>query len=160
MVLNIRGPHRLLPTPVWCLLRGDGHGMLLWRRFPQNPPQTCCSMTVGCSSRTSRGSLLVVILLLPSDRDGFGCSEQFSPSFHHDVTPSVAAIACLSHSLCGSSSSLSRRVTGKGCCGRCARWCYVSCLMLMIHHERLQVEASAPVPCPVRFSSEAPIRDG
>ena len=34
---------------------------------------TCCSVTFDCSTLTSRGSLVAVILLLLSDPEGFGC---------------------------------------------------------------------------------------
>ena len=49
---------------VWCLLRGDGTACSCGVIFTRILIGTCCSMTV----------LFVVILLLPSDPDGFGCS--------------------------------------------------------------------------------------
>ena len=49
---------------VWCLLRGDGTACSCGVVFTRILIGTCCSMTV----------LFVVILLLPSDPDGFGCS--------------------------------------------------------------------------------------
>ena len=48
----------------------------------------CCSVMLVCSSLTSRGSLFVVILLLPSDRDGLGCSALFSSALPSLITTS------------------------------------------------------------------------
>ena len=127
--------------------------MLQWRRFPQNPPRDVL---------LNDSRLLVPDFTWFSIPTGSGAPNYSRPRC---LPPSrrhlQSCCCCLFESRPARVllQSLSSR-HWCGCSGRCAWWCCVSCLMPRIHRERLKVEASAPALCPVRLSSEAPIRDG
>ena len=50
--------------------------------------ETFCSVTLVCASLTSRGSLFIVILLLPPDTHELGCSALFSSASSLSTTSS------------------------------------------------------------------------
>ena len=74
---------------VQCLLRGDSHCVLLWRRFHRDPSRNV-PVVPDCSFLTPRGPLFVVILLLLSDQDRtpLACPAPLSSALHpHQCDP-------------------------------------------------------------------------
>ena len=126
--------------------------------FPRSFPERAVQW---CSFLTSRGSLFVVILLLPSDPDGLRCPALFSSALsplHRGTATNVFLAACSSLVLGGSCPRLSprRQCLYSGHCLRC-RW--VTHLNLMILRRRLEWVVASPILCPALFTSEAPTRD-